>query len=453
MKQLKVYKKNPRLVAINIWILLFYKNRSLDKILNTSFDFKKLETRDKSFLYLLLNTAMRRHKHAENIYNQYSNFGIDKKNRLLNSVLTMATVEIIWLKIPPYAVIDEAVKYSKNLIGEKQAKLVNAILRKIALNIDECLKSSSDNTKNLPEWLLNSWTTSYGQENVIEIVNIAMSRPPLDIVVSNRITKTQLEELKSAVQGTEIFPNVIRCMFKNPVETIPYYSDGVWWIQDAASQIACNLLLSKLKIHFSCENNLLKVLDMCSAPGGKTAQLLDNDIDVISIEKSKFRSKEFLTNMKRLNFNPKLINVEAELYKPDFDYDVILIDAPCSSTGTIRKNADIFIKPAPENLNDFTSLQDKILENASKILNKSGLIMYVTCSLQKIEGERRIEKFLQENKNFSIIPFLNGEYPKIDCCITKEGFIRILPNHFNFNYKNVMDGSDGFFIALLKMEK
>ena len=453
MKPLKVYKKIPRLIAINIWILLFYKNRALDKILNTSFDFKKLETRDKSFLYLLLNTAMRHHKHAENIYNQYSNFGIDKKNRLLNSVLTMATVEIIWLKITPYAVIDEAVKYSKNLIGEKQAKLVNAILRKIALNIDECLKSSSDNTRNLPEWLLNSWTTSYGQENVREIVNIAMSRPPLDIVVSNRITKTQFEELKSEVQGTEIFPNVIRCMFKNPVETIPYYSDGVWWIQDAASQIACNLLLSKLKIHFSCENNLLKVLDMCSAPGGKTAQLLDNDIDVISIEKNKFRSKEFLTNMKRLNFNPKLINIEAELYKPDFDYDVILIDAPCSSTGTIRKNADIFIKPAPENLNDFTSIQDKILENASKILNKNGLIMYVTCSLQKIEGERRIEKFLQENKNFSIIPFLNGEYPKIDCCITKEGVIRILPNHFNFNDKNVMDGSDGFFIALLKMEK
>ena len=453
MKPLKVYKKNPRLIAINIWILLFYKNRALDKVLNTSFDFNKLETRDKSFLYLLLNTSMRHHKHAETIYNKYSNFGIDKKNRFLNSVLTMATVEILWLKIPPYAVIDEAVKYSKNIIGEKQAKLVNALLRKIALNIDECLKSASDNTRNLPEWLLNSWTSSYGKKNVKEIVNIAMSRPPLDIVVSNRISKTQFEELKSLVKGTEIFPNVIRCMFKNPVETIPFYSDGVWWIQDAASQIPCNLLLSKLKIYFSGKNNSIKVLDMCSAPGGKTAQLLDNGIDVTSIEKSKFRSKEFLTNMKRLSFNPKLINVDAELYKPDFDYDVILIDAPCSATGTIRKNADIFIKAPPQNLNDFTSLQDKILKNASKILNKNGLIMYVTCSLQKIEGERRIEKFLHENKNFSIIPFLDDEYPQISRCITEEGFIRILPNHFNFNDKNVMDGSDGFFIALLKMEK
>ena len=104
-------------------------------------------------------------------------------------------------------------------------------------------------------------------------------------------------------------------------------------------------------------------------------------------------------------------------------------------------------------MNDLTSLQDKILENAAKILNQNGLIMYVTCSLQKIEGERRIEKFLQENENFSIITFLQNEHPKIESCITEKGFIRILPNHFNFNYKNVMNGSDGFFIALLKMEK
>lgn len=459
MKPIIIYNKkqeiikNTRLIAINIWILVFYKYKNLDKILNTSFDFKKLETRDKSFLYLLINTAMRRHNQAETIYNKYSNFGIDKKNRFLNSILTMATIEIIWLKKAPYAVLNEAVKISKKLMGEKQSKLVNAILRKIVLHIDDSIKSIPENIYNLPEWLLNSWTSAYGKKNVTEIVEIAMNPPPLDIMVSNKISKSQIEKLKSEVQGIEIFPNLIRCNYKKPVETIPYYSEGVWWIQDAASQVACNLLISKLKIHFSKEINKIKILDMCSAPGGKTAQLLDNGMEVISIEKSKFRSKEFLRNMKRLNFNPLLINVEAELYKPENNYDVILIDAPCSSTGTIRKNPDIFIKPPPENLNDLTSLQDKILENAAKILNQNGLIMYVTCSLQKIEGERRIEKFLQENENFSIIPFLQNEHPKIESCITENGFIRILPNHFNFNYKNVMNGSDGFFIALLKMEK
>ena len=155
--------------------------------------------------------------------------------------------------------------------------------------------------------------------------------------------------------------------------------------------------------------------------------------------------------MKRLNFNPNLINANAENYKPNFKADVILIDAPCSATGTIRKNPDIFIKPAPINLDDLILTQDNILNNASKILKTSGLLMYVTCSLQKIEGERRIENFLRKNQNFSIIPFMSNDYPMIDGCITKEGFIRILPNYFNFNSEDVMNGSDGFFVAMLKM--
>ena len=191
---------------------------------------------------------------------------------------------------------------------------------------------------------------------------------------------------------------------------------------------------------------------MCCAPGGKTAQLLDNKLDVVSIEKNKLRSHKFRENMKRLNFNPCLIIAKAEDYLPNFKPDVILIDAPCSATGTIRKNPDIFIKPAPINLNDLILTQDNILNNASKILKKNGLIMYVTCSLQKIEGERRIEKFLKKNQSFSIVPFFSTDYPMISDCITKEGFIRILPNYFNFNSDDVMNGSDGFFIALVKME-
>src|SRR6056300_558897 len=452
-EKIKGSVKNTRLIAINIWILIFYKHKKIDNILNTSFDFKKLDARDKSFLYLLLNTAMRRHKQAEYIYNQYSNFGINKKNRFLNTILTIATIQIVWLNIAPHAVLNEAVEHSRKLLGEKQSKLVNAILRKIVSHVDECKKFMPNSIYNLPEWLLNSWTSAYGEENVKEIVEIAMKPPPLDIMVSSNINKNQLEKIKSEVRGIEIFPNLIRSSINKPVENIPYYFEGVWWIQDAASQIACNLLLSKIKKIFSQKISSINVLDMCCAPGGKTAQLLDNKLNVVSIEKSKFRSKEFLRNMQRLKFKPELINIEAEHYKPKKNYDVILIDAHYSSTRTIRKNPDIFIKPPPENLNDLTSLQDNILKNAAKILNKNGLIMYITCSLQKIEGERRIEKFLEENKNFSVIPFLNNDYPQIEKCITTEGFIRILPNYFNFNCKDAINGSDGFFVALLKMDE
>ena len=451
MNTQKKLNKSTRLIALEIWILVFYKNKKFDDIIKNSFDFNKLDKRDKSFLFLLINTCMRRHNQAQKFFNKYAKFGIKKKNRYLNSILIIATIQLIWLKIAPYAVLNEAVNQAKIYIGDKQSKLVNAILRKMLADKDDWLNLIPEDKYNLPEWLLKSWTASYGEKNVNEIVRLAMKPPPLDIVVSKKINKKEIEQLKTLLSGEQIIPNVIRCNVNETIENLPRFSDGIWWIQDVASQVPCNLLLSKIKTHFSKPINSVKILDMCCAPGGKTSQLLDNKLDVVSIEKSKLRSRTFKKNMERLNFNHKLINANAENYIPSFKADVILIDAPCSATGTIRKNPDIFIKPAPINLDDLILTQDNILNNASRILEKNGLIMYVTCSLQKIEGERRIEKFLKNNPHFSILSFLPNDYPMINDCITKEGFIRILPNYFNFNYDNVINGSDGFFIALLKM--
>ena len=371
----------------------------------------------------------------------------------MNSILLIATVQLIWLEIAPYAVINEAVYQAKLFISEKQSRLVNAILRKISQNKKEFSHIISNEASNLPEWLFNSWKSLYGKQNVDEIVKLAMDPPPLDIVISTKITKKEKEIIKSELNGVEIFPNVLRCPFNGNVEDLPRFKDGIWWIQDAASQIPCTILLTKIKKNFLKSIQSLKIIDMCCAPGGKTAQLLDNDLVIDCIEKNKNRSRIFKKNMARLNFNPNLINVNAEDFNPEYKADVILIDAPCTGTGTIRKNPDIFIRNAPNNLDNFVSIQNKILDNSAKILKKNGLIMYVTCSLQKIEGERRIEDFLKSHKQFSIVSFNSEDFPKINDSITKEGFIRILPNHFNFNFENVSNGSDGFFIALLKKEK
>ena len=454
-KSLKFQKlaKNTRLIALEIWILIFYKNKNFKKTIDNSFDFNKLDKRDKSFVYLLINSSMRRHKQAQRIYIKYAKQGIDSRNRYLNSILLIATVQLIWLEIAPYAVINEAVYQAKLFISEKQSRLVNAILRKISQNKKEFSHIISNEASNLPEWLFNSWKSLYGKKNVDEIVKLAMDPPPLDIVISTKITKKEKEIIKSELNGVEIFPNVLRCPFNGNVEDLPRFKDGIWWIQDAASQIPCTILLTKIKKNFLKSIQSLKIIDMCCAPGGKTAQLLDNDLVIDCIEKNKNRSRIFKKNMARLNFNPNLINVNAEDFNPEYKADVILIDAPCSGTGTIRKNPDIFIRNAPNNLDNFVSIQNKILDNSAKILKKNGLIMYVTCSLQKIEGERRIEHFLKSHKQFSIVSFNSEDFPKINDSITKEGFIRILPNHFNFNFENVSNGSDGFFIALLKKEK
>ena len=445
--------KNARLIALEIWMLVFYQEKKLDEVINNSIDFNKLDKRDKAFLYLIINTSMRRHKQAKLIYNHFANTGIKNRNRYLNSILTIAIVQLIWLKVAPHAVLNNAVEQAKKYGGDKQSKLVNALLRNMLRNESEWINLIPDDSVNLPEWIFKSWSVLYGEQAVKEIVNLAMEPPPLDIIVSKKISEQEKQKLKSELHGEEILPNVFRCKFNGPIETLPRYYDGIWWIQDAASQIPCNLLLTKIPKHFiNTKTTSLKFLDLCSAPGGKASQLLDNDLDIVCVDKNESRSKRFDENMKRLNFKASIYIANAENYDPGFKPDIVLIDAPCSATGTIRRNPDIFIKPAPKNLDDLIKIQDNILKNASKILNKNGIIMYITCSLQKIEGERRIEKFLIEQSNFSIIPFYPNEYPLIESCITKEGFLRILPNNLNFGSNNIINGSDGFFVSLLKMD-
>jgi len=445
--------KNARLIALEIWMLVFYQEKKLDEVINNSIDFNKLDKRDKAFVYLIINTSMRRHKQAKLIYNHFANTGIKNRNRYLNSILTIAIVQLIWLKVAPYAVLNNAVEQAKKYGGDKQSKLVNALLRNMLRNESEWINLIPDDSVNLPEWIFKSWSVLYGEQAVKEIVNLAMEPPPLDIIVSKKISEQEKQKLKFELNGEEILPNVFRCKFNGPIESLPRYYDGIWWIQDAASQIPCNLLLTKIPKHFiNTKTNSLKFLDLCSAPGGKASQLLDNDLDIVCVDKNESRSKRFDENMKRLNFKASIYIANAENYDPGFKPDIVLIDAPCSATGTIRRNPDIFIKPAPKNLDDLIKIQDNILKNASKILNKNGIIMYITCSLQKIEGERRIEKFLIEQSNFSIIPFCPNEYPLIESCITKEGFLRILPNNLNFDSDNIINGSDGFFVSLLKMD-
>ncbi len=165
-KSLKFQKlpKNARIIALEIWILIFYKNKNFEKVINNSFDFNKLDKRDKSFIYHLINSSMRRHKQAQNIYTKYAKYGLNPRNRYLNSILLIATVQLIWLEMAPYAVINEAVSQAKLFINEKQSKLVNAILRKIIQNKKEFSDIIINDASNLPKWLFISWTSLYGKK-------------------------------------------------------------------------------------------------------------------------------------------------------------------------------------------------------------------------------------------------------------------------------------------------
>ena len=165
--------KNARLIALEIWMLVFYQEKKLDEVINNSIDFNKLDKRDKAFLYLIINTSMRRHKQAKLIYNHFANTGIKNRNRYLNSILTIAIVQLIWLKVAPHAVLNNAVEQAKKYGGDKQSKLVNALLRNMLRNESEWINLIPDDSVNLPEWIFKSWSVLYGEQAVKEIVNLA----------------------------------------------------------------------------------------------------------------------------------------------------------------------------------------------------------------------------------------------------------------------------------------
>ena len=193
--------KNARLIALEIWMLVFYQEKKLDEVINNSIDFNKLDKRDKAFVYLIINTSMRRQKQAKLIYNHFANTGIKNRNRYLNSILTIASVQLIWLKVAPHAVLNNAVEQAKKYGGDKQSKLVNALLRNMLRNESEWINLILDDSVNLPEWIFKSWSALYGEKAVREIVHLAMEPPPLDIIVSKKVSKKEKQKLKLELNG------------------------------------------------------------------------------------------------------------------------------------------------------------------------------------------------------------------------------------------------------------
>ncbi len=256
----------------------------------------------------------------------------------------------------------------------------------------------------------------------------------------------------SYLKGVEIFPNVVRTSYKGKISSIEGYDSGFWWIQDIGSYIQFEILLKKMTTNFKNFNiKNINVLDLCAAPGGKTTQILDSGMNVLSLDNNLNRIKIMIQNLKRLQLKSTIVCHDATKIKVKKKFDVIIVDAPCSSTGTIRKNPDILLRNKPSNCKNLIETQMKILSNANKLLKKNGMLMYIVCSLEKIESEKIIKDFCNQNKNFQIIPISRSDLDfKKMSILTSDGFLRLLPNSLIFSKNKLLNGSDGFFSAILR---
>ncbi|MFL2683821.1 MAG: RsmB/NOP family class I SAM-dependent RNA methyltransferase [Alphaproteobacteria bacterium] len=353
--------------------------------------------------------------------------------------LIIGATQIIYMRVPAYAAVNDSVEIAKKS-SPHHVKFINAILRQLSRDFENNKLNKSNILMNIPIEIIDKWKNIFSEEQLIKIVNQHLVIPPaLDISIS---PKEDINEWKINLKGKILGSNNIRLINSyGKINKIHGYDKGKWWIQDIAAQLPVKILLSKIKKNTN-------VIDLCAAPGGKTAQLLTNNLKVTSLESNNKRTKILKENLNRLNLTTKLIVKDAAQYKPEKLADAVLLDAPCTSSGTLRKNPDILWRLSYKKGNYFShmrsviDIQRGLLDSASKMLKSGGILIYSVCSLEKEEGENQIVDFIKKNSRFIIDPIKESEIDITKKAITKEGFIKTLPF---FNSEE--GGMDGFFIA------
>ena len=398
---------------LNEIIESFYNTKVAKEIKNKSSETK-----------FILSALCRKLFEIDNIIDQLTDKNISPRNIMVRNCIRIALIELIDLDRPDYAVINSWVEIAKNKKRLMHfSKLINAILRKFLKNNT---KSNLIIANKIPGWLWNSWSNTYGKIEANKIIEASLTEPPLDI--------SYVEQENNFLQLQNTLPGSFRLKNPGKINEIEGFKEGRWWVQDAGAMIPVNIL---------GDINNKEVLDLCSAPGGKTMQLLAKGANVTCIEISKKRIDTMQENFHRTQFKPEIICADILKWTSDKKYDFILLDAPCSATGTIRKNPDLIHIKEQHDLKKNIQLQKLLLQRAINFLNNTGTLVYCVCSLETEEGEDQIEAFLAENAAMSLMPIDGKEFPEYKHFINPRGYLRTLP------HLQADGGIDGFFISKL----
>lgn len=397
-----------------------------------------LEAKDIAFVNMLVLTTLRRLVFIKRALRQYAKKRMPDKVIFAEYALLLATTEILYLNTPDYAVINSWVEIVKKKTDKYVSGFVNAILRKICADKEELIKH--DNQEFFTSEFFKILNQGYGKKTVAKIQEASLKEPALDITVKSD-PKIWAEKLG----GTLLPSGTIRLNSSGRINEIEGYHDGSWWVQDAAAAL-CVKALGDIKS--------LSVLDMCAAPGGKTAQLLNAEAKVTSLDISHSRLQKLCDNITRLRFEtPETICADGIDYLTNFrgeKFDIILLDAPCSATGTLRRHPELVHIKTLADVDKQAELQKELLHASANALKKDGILLYCVCSLTKTEGENQIRAFLDSHQHFQISPITKADIctfdgPDMSEIITPEGFIRTLPFHLEDH-----GGLDSFFIAKLQ---
>jgi 16S rRNA (cytosine967-C5)-methyltransferase len=420
-----------RFVAVDILQSVLRKGQALDDMMGKHEELAKLEKRDRAFVHAMVACALRRLGQIDAAIRTC----LDKPHEIkapAMDILRIGAAQILFLGTPAHAAVDTAVELATRANPTRPYKgLINAVLRRLTREGVELVKAQDAARLNTPDWLWLSWRQAYGTAKAREIALANLQEAMIDLSV-----KTDPSSWAERL-GARLLPTgSLRLDGSKPVQELEGFTEGAWWVQDIAASLAAKVLGEV------CGK---RVIDLCAAPGGKTLQLAAAGARVSAVDRSEKRLQRLVDNLARTKLEAAVFCADAQSCKLGEKADAVLLDAPCSATGTIRRHPDVQRLKTSEDVVRMAALQTRLLDHvASDILANGGTLVYAVCSLQPEEAEKQIEEFLTRTPSFVRKPISAEEVGGLSQIITQEGDLRCLPCHMAD-----LGGMDGFYVARL----
>jgi 16S rRNA (cytosine967-C5)-methyltransferase len=424
-----------RSIAADIIDGVLRRRRALDDLVDTTPAFAALPERDRALTRAIVATVLRRFGTLRHLLGAFLERGLPSQAPRVETALLVGAAQILFLEVPDHAAVDLAVR---TVQADREAKhfagLVNAVLRRVTREGRERLAAFDTAVLDTPDWLLARWVETYGEATARAISFANGHEPALDLTV-----KSDAESWAAKLNGRVLPTGSVRTIAHGSVTALPGFAEGAWWVQDAAAALPAKLIGDIRGKH---------VADLCAAPGGKTAQLAAAGALVTAVDRAPGRLKRLEENLSRLSLTAELVRADVAEWMPERRFDAVLLDAPCSSTGTIRRHPDVPWLKSAADIAQLSGLQCRLIERAVALTKPGGTLIYCTCSLEPEENEAIVAGLLLREPGLRCAPIAATEVLGHAEFITADGALRTLPCHLA-DADSRLSGVDGFYAARL----
>lgn len=391
----------------------------------SSLKIQSLEPRERAFARALTLAALRRLGAVDRLLSPKLTREPPERVR---HILRLGVTQLFWMETPDHAAVSTSVALADGERATRPFKgLVNAILRGLLRDG----RPADDPEALAPPWLYARWASAWGPQAARAIAAEIAGEPATDLTVRDN---GDIETLAAELDAVALPGGTVRVAQRGDPASWPGFEAGRWWVQDAAAAIPARLL------HLNAEQT---ALDLCAAPGGKTLQMAVTGAAVTAVDRSTERLKRVAENLDRMSLKAEVVAADAGAWTDERRFDAVLLDAPCSATGTFRRHPDVLWAARPGDIAKLAGVQTRLLDSAAARVAPGGLLVYCVCSLEPEEGEGQVRAFLSRHPGFRTEPAAAGEGGAPEASLTPEGWLRLLPHHRD-------GGQDGFFAARLR---